>query len=309
MASSKIINDDGAARSDASPPPLQFGLRTIFVVTAIAALLSAGDSYGGWSGFFLASVCLTLVFRLWANWTRRRNLSHVLGILFYGSCVALIASLLPDVGSHPSGRLAACTNNLKQVGMALQMYETDHGCFPPVYTTDAAMKPLHSWRTLLLPYLEQEALLKKVRLNEPWNSLNNRSVTQIQEMLFQCPSDAALGPYDTSYVAVIAPGSIWSVPGGAKRSDIKDDPHDTVLFVEMHNSGIPWAEPRDLDLSNLPPGITKQNLLQSLSNHAGGFNAVFADGHEEFIREDIPWADFEAMLTIAGGEKVDRDKW
>ena len=64
-----------------------------------------------------------------------------------------------------------------------------------------------------------------------------------------------------------------------------------------------------MDLAHLPAGITKQNLLHALSNHAGGFNATFADGHVEFIPEDIPWTDFEVMLTIAGGEKVDRDKW
>ena len=193
--------------------------------------------------------------------------------------------------------------------MALQAYEKDHGSLPPAYTADATGKPLHSWRTLLLPYLEQEALFKKLRLEEPWDSPNNLSATQFQEVLYECPSDTTLGPYDTSYVAIIGPGTIWSVKGSTNRSDITDDPRDTILFVEMHNSGIKWAEPRDLDLNNLPPGITKQNLLHSLSNHAGGFNAVFADGHVAFIREDIPWADFEAMLTIAGGEKVDRDKW
>jgi prepilin-type processing-associated H-X9-DG protein len=101
----------------------------------------------------------------------------------------------------------------------------------------------------------------------------------------------------------------WSVPGGAKLSDITDRPENTILLVEMKNSGIKWAEPRDLDLNNLPPGITKQNLLHSLSNHAGGFNAVFADTHVEFIPETIPWADFEALLTVAGGEKMDREKW
>jgi prepilin-type processing-associated H-X9-DG protein len=89
----------------------------------------------------------------------------------------------------------------------------------------------------------------------------------------------------------------------------------------MKNSGINWAEPRELDLEHLPSGITKQNLLESLSdhttqnflksltNHAGCFNAVFADGHVEAIPVDITWDQFMAMLTIAGGEKVDRSSW
>jgi len=107
----------------------------------------------------------------------------------------------------------------------------------------------------------------------------------------------------------VGPGTIWRADQGVKPSEIKDGMTDTILLVEMGNSGIKWAEPRDLDLNNLPAGITKQNLLHALSNHAGGFNAVFADGHLEFILETISWEDFMAMLTIAGGETVDRSKW
>jgi prepilin-type processing-associated H-X9-DG protein len=77
----------------------------------------------------------------------------------------------------------------------------------------------------------------------------------------------------------------------------------------MRNSGIAWAEPRDLDLSNLPPGLTPQNLLNSITNHPGVIEVLFADGHVEPIPTTIPWADFLAMLTIAGGETIDRSKW
>jgi prepilin-type processing-associated H-X9-DG protein len=110
-------------------------------------------------------------------------------------------------------------------------------------------------------------------------------------------------------VAVAGPGTAWHPSRGLAKAEIKDNPHDTILVVELKNSGIGWAEPRDFDLSNLPPGITKDNLLKSLSNHKGGFHALFADGHIEFIPDTIPWRDFEAMLTIAGGETVDRSKW
>lgn len=56
---------------------------------------------------------------------------------------------------------------------AFQLYRLDHdGQLPPVFTTDAEGKPLHSWTVQLLPYLGKEAedLYAKIRLDEPWDS-------------------------------------------------------------------------------------------------------------------------------------------
>ncbi len=146
--------------------------------------------------------------------------------------------------------------------------------------------------------------------DEPWDSANNHQISKVQMLVWECPSDPQVfdHPTNTSYVAIVGPHAAWRAGSGVKRGEIKDSSADTILLVEMKNSGISWAEPRDLDLDHLPPGITKQNLLHSLSNHAGGVNVLFADGSVRFIREDIPWKGFEAMLTIDGGEKVDRDK-
>jgi prepilin-type processing-associated H-X9-DG protein len=301
-------NRDLRAATSVPPPPLQFGLWTIFVVTAIAAALAVCGIYGGGVGFFVALLFTSVVLSQWFLWRRHRVLARLCDVLFFGSLIGIAYFLTPNTGSREFHRQGKCANNLKRLAMAIQEYETNHGSLPPVHSSDTAGKPLHSWRTLLLPYLAQEALFKRLHLDEPWDGSANLPLAQFDTELFHCLANDA-NPGVTDYVAVIAPGSVWSVPGGAKISDITDGPKNTILLVEMKNSGIKWAEPRDLDLNNLPPGITKQNLLHSLSNHASGFNAVFADGHVEFIREDIPWADFEAMLTIAGGEKVDRDKW
>jgi prepilin-type processing-associated H-X9-DG protein len=44
-------------------------------------------------------------------------------------------------------------------------------------------------------------------------------------------------------------------------------------------------------------------------NHISEFHALFADGHVESIPNTIPWSEFVAMLTIAGGETIDRTIW
>ena len=64
MVSHADGNHDRSTSMRASPPPLQFGLRTIFVVTAIVAILTAGTTAGGGVGFFAAmfAICAALMF-------------------------------------------------------------------------------------------------------------------------------------------------------------------------------------------------------------------------------------------------------
>jgi hypothetical protein len=74
-------------------------------------------------------------------------------------CVAL---LLPSVGHGPEHpRRAQCGNHLKQIGLALQNYHDTYNSFPPAYIADANGKPMHSWRVLILPFMEQKPLYDK----------------------------------------------------------------------------------------------------------------------------------------------------
>jgi prepilin-type processing-associated H-X9-DG protein len=77
----------------------------------------------------------------------------------------------------------------------------------------------------------------------------------------------------------------------------------TILLVEMKNSGIHWAEPRDLDLDNLPPTIDKNRLFESLSAHEGGVFVAFADGHIEHLPMKHSSLEYlEALVSRNGGE-------
>ena len=83
-----------------------------------------------------------------------------------------------------------CINNLKQIGLAMHNYHAMHKTFPPAYTVDKAGKPLLSWRVLILPYLEQDALYKEFHLDEPWDSEHNRALIDRMPATYRCP-DAA----------------------------------------------------------------------------------------------------------------------
>jgi prepilin-type processing-associated H-X9-DG protein len=191
----------------------------------------------------------------------------------------------------------------------LRYYEVSRKVFPPAYTVDASGRPLHSWRTLLLPYLEETSRYSQIRLGEPWNSPHNLPLTQVHFDWLHCAQDKSAGDFDTSYVAIVGSGTIWDPARVHNVKSVRDGLSNTILLVEMQNSGIKWAEPRDLDLSNLPLGITKQNLPKWLSAHSGGFHAVFADGSVRLISSQIPWQIFMALLTEDGGEQIPPGQW
>ena len=67
-------------------------------------------------------------------------------------------------------------NNLKQIAMALQCYHQANGCFPPAYIADKTGKPMHSWRVLILPYLDRDDLYKAYNFTEPWDGPNNKKL-------------------------------------------------------------------------------------------------------------------------------------
>ena len=103
---------------------------------------------------------------------RRFTLLKVLAVL--GILVLLIALLLPVTRSaRPAAYRAQCINNLKQIAMALHSYEQAHKAFPLAHTVDTKGRPLHSWRTLILPYLEQQTLYQSIDLSKPWNDPAN----------------------------------------------------------------------------------------------------------------------------------------
>ena len=78
--------------------------------------------------------------------------------------------LLPAVqAAREAARRMSCSNNIKQIGLAMQNYHTAYGTLPPAYTVDAQGRPLHSWRTLILPFIEQQALYGEIDLSKPWN--------------------------------------------------------------------------------------------------------------------------------------------
>jgi hypothetical protein len=171
--------------------------------------------------------------------------------------------------------------------------------FPPAYVADANGKPIHSWRVLLLPFLDRRDLYDQYRFDEPWDGPNNRQLAADLSIL-ACPADDKRKDGQTSYVAVVGPGTAWPGAKSIDAADIKDGISNTIQVVEVHNSGISWMEPRDLDASQMPLAINPKTGLGISSGHPECAQAARADGSVFALDENTPPATIRAMLTIAG---------
>lgn len=88
-------------------------------------------------------------------------------------------------------------------------------------------------------------------------------------------------------------------------NQISDGTSNTLLVVEVHNSGIHWLEPRDLHVTQMATTINPQAGQGISSLHRNGAHSVYVDCHVEFIPSGASPTQIRARTTIAGGEKIE----
>jgi prepilin-type processing-associated H-X9-DG protein len=193
-----------------------------------------------------------------------------------------------------------CSANLRKIGQALVRYEQQHGSLPPAVVTDSAGKPLYSWRVLILPYLgpQEQALYRQFRLDEPWNSPANSRLLKQMPSVFHCPGDVSAAADETSYVVIAGPSTPFAPRQSLGIGQIRDGAYATILVVETANTKIAWSEPRDLSDTQL----SYQIGVDIGGNHAGGMNALFADGNVRFLPDTLSTEEVTELVTASGGE-------
>jgi prepilin-type N-terminal cleavage/methylation domain-containing protein/prepilin-type processing-associated H-X9-DG protein len=155
----------------------------------------------------------------------------------------LIALLLPAVqAAREAARRVQCTNQLKQIGIALHGYHDAIGTFPMGYAargrfvdgaTDTA--PGWGWAAMVLPQLEQGPVFNAANFHLSVADRGNATVVGTPLRTFVCPSDVTTGPFpvaDSSgnVLAIAGPSSYAASVGG--------DESDTTTGVDDDGRGL-----------------------------------------------------------------------
>src|SRR5215468_339422 len=132
----------------------------------------------------------------------------------------LVGLILPAVQKvRESANRLRCTNNLKQIGLAIHHYHDVRGQFPPAYLwTDPGRGvpltpigrifdrppassftlpnwPGWGWAALLLPYVEQDGLFRTIDLTAPSVGVQGATARATPLRIYTCPTDRMTGTY------------------------------------------------------------------------------------------------------------------
>jgi len=301
----------------------QFGLGHLFGLTFLVAVF-LGTTVGlyPFSLMMLPQVLVVglagLLFLLIRRKVFEKKGPTLTGLLVVLTIMYPLLSFLASgyVDQRGAARRWQCCNNLKGIALALHNYHDRYRCFPPAFIADDQGRPMHSWRVLILPFVEEVDLYARYDFNEPWDGPNNRFLGAEMPRVFQCPEDTA-SPTATSYVVVVGPETMWPDSETMTFRDIGDGTSNTLMVVEMANSGIHWMEPRDLEFAKLPMSVNPKTGRGICSLHRPeswvpkrpyGANAAMADGSvSHMLPTDVSSAKLRAILTANGNEPVDWD--
>jgi prepilin-type processing-associated H-X9-DG protein len=151
-----------------------------------------------------------------------------------------------------------------------------------------------------LPYVEQEALYREFKLDEPWDSAHNKKLIAKMPAIYAVPGAKAREPGGTFYQVFTGKDTVFSGKRGNTLIGISDGTSNTLMVVEAAKE-VPWTKPDDL------PFDPEAKLLPKLGGHfEGGFHAAFCDGSVRFIKNTIDLNTLKAIITQAGGEVVNK---
>ena len=218
--------------------------------------------------------------------------------------IAILASLLLPAltKAKAAAQLAGCKSNLKQIGLALEVYTTDFSKFPHVLTQWPPFQDYHYWYNQLEPYVGARWT------NRPWICPANKK----QPPVIDFPPDT---PFSEDYYGSYAYNACGTAPGifthvftnppvlglgceyvfgpnihplnaipSVSEASIKM-PSDMIAITEYTQSGI-FASPRGM--VDFVAFFNEHNkpFLALEHWHLTGAPSVFCDGHVEFLKDE-----------------------
>jgi prepilin-type N-terminal cleavage/methylation domain-containing protein len=216
----------------------------------------------------------------------------------------LIGLLVPAVQKvREAAARTQCSNNLKQIGLALHAYHDVYKGFPP---GRQATPTIHSWQALILPYIEQGNVYRMINFAKNWDAAPNDSAKQIagvpnqfQPAVYLCPS-APDGRLASNFRGV----TDYSAASELHRPN--------PFYVGTYRAGIPPSDPTWIGVlgNNVRRRVT--DIRDGSSNtlmvaECGGRNQHWQMGAlQGTLGTTGAWANPGNVLTISGFNSATR---
>jgi Protein of unknown function (DUF1559) len=226
------------------------------------------------------------------------------------------------------GRRNQCASHMRNVSLAILGYESSQNTFPPGTWPSPALAPTErlSWYALISGYLEIQNLHESLAPTEPWDSGVNHLIACTSFGDMRCPIRPApsSGLVPTTYIGIAGLGTdapvlpkddpragVFGYDRRTTIAEIKDGVATTMLVAETGRLSGSWLAGGPATVRGLDPG--EQPYLgpgrQFGGMHRGGAMIGLADGSVRFVGDSIDPKIFEALSTIAGGEKIPDRTW
>lgn len=185
--------------------------------------------------------------------------------------------------------------------MAVANYTDTNGHYPPAFVNGPDGKPWHSWRVLLLPFLEENDLYKEYRFSEPWDGPNNRKLAERMPRIFAFHGNPHPTNSITNYVVILGEETAWPGSRSLVSTDVGDDKSQVILLVENQGAMISWMEPRDLSFADMDFRLNQPLGISSPYQDAA---VVMMDGMVHRLQPSLLPQTLRGLITIRGGEKI-----
>jgi hypothetical protein len=193
---------------------------------------------------------------------------------------------------------------MKQLALAMLNYQVAHGKLPPAVVYGKRGEPLYSWRVLLLPFIEEEALYKEFHFDEPWDSPHNIQLLPRMPAAYTAPGSKAakLPPHHTVCHVFVGEGAAFEGREGLSlRDNFPDGTTGTFLIVEA-GEPVPWTKPADLTYSWDRPLPDLRCLFRD------GCRAAMADGSVRWVPKGTREAALRELIRLnENGVVLDSD--
>ena len=262
----------------------------------------------------------------------RRFSIQTMMIVIVGIAV-MLAMAAEFVKMAASARVSACYRdlcrlNLHGITLGLLSIHDQEKSFPRGTLPGVEFDPWLrlSWYANLLPHVEQQELHDAVRNAEPWFSERNHFVALTDIDSLRCPHSpgSATGEIPATYIGIAGVGidapklpvndpraGVFGFDRRTALAVIKDGAAYTMMIAETNRYAGSWlqggyATVRGLDPLDQPYIGPSQQFGNS---HSTGVCVALADGSVRWVSESVAPKIFEAVSTIAGGEKYQRVGW